>query len=203
MSNDNSFESILTREFRWPRKGDRPFSQSAQWQENAYIDQHGHGRLVMMMTGYKRAADLMVDRAAKDRADRDALVFPIVFNYRHFIELSLKYLIATYGPSVGVEANWTKHELEFLWTEFVRVLDGYGHEDLEETDPVVAQTIAEFAKVDPGSFSYRYPVDRKGNPIPLSHEQLDLAALADVMQALDGYFSGCDGYLDNLRQAGP
>lgn len=85
----------------------------------------------------------------------------------------------------------------------MEVLEGYGHEDAEETDPVVAEIVAEFAKVDPGSFSYRYPVDTKGNPIPIAHDELDLPVLADVMEALEGYFTGCDGYLDHLQGAGP
>jgi hypothetical protein len=200
---DTKFDSILEREFRWPRMGDRPFTQSPQWQDNAYIDQDGRSRLIMMMTGYKKAADLMVKQAAQNRVDRDALVFPIVFNYRQFIELSLKYLIAMYGHTAGVTANWKSHDLSILWKTFMKVLDGFGHHDPDKTDPIVAEIIAEFAKVDPGSFSYRYPVDTKGVPIPLAHEQLDLATLADVMEALDGYFTGCDGYLDHLQSAGP
>ncbi|MBO9501648.1 hypothetical protein [Brevundimonas sp. A19_0] len=67
----------------------------------------------------------------------------------------------------------------------------------------MAAIVAEFAKVDPGSFSYRYPVDTKGKLIELAHDRLDLGALADVMNAVDGYFSGCDGYLDHLQSAGP
>lgn len=203
MTTEPSFEALLNREFRWPQVGDRPFTQSLRWQDNAYIDPHGHGRFVMMMTGYKMAADLMVERAAASRSDRDALVYPIIFNYRQFVELSLKYFIATYGHTVGIEAIWTSHDLGSLWKAFMEVLEGYGHGDPEGADSVVAGIVAEFAKVDPGSFSYRYPVDRKGNPIPIAHHELDLAVLADVMKALDGYFTGCDGYLDHLQSAGP
>lgn len=202
MSSD-TFESILNREFRWPRKGDQPFTQSAHWQDNAHINQDGYSRLVMMMAGYKKAADLMVERATQARGDRDALVFPIIFNYRQFIELSLKYLIAIYGHTVGVPANWKSHDLSALWKTFMEVLDGYGHAPSDQTNSVVAETVAEFAKVDPSSFSYRYPVDTKGNPIPIEHEQLDLVALADFVEALEGYFTGCDGYLDHLQGAGP
>ncbi|MGJ5175522.1 hypothetical protein ACQR16_03535 [Bradyrhizobium oligotrophicum] len=203
MTEENAFESILNREFRWPKAGDRPFTQSQNWQDNAYIDPHGHGRLVMMMAGYKRAADLMVERAIADDVDQSSLVYPIIFNYRQFIELSLKYLISTYGHTVGVDAIWNTHDLGDLWKALMAVLTGYGHRDVDGTDPTVAQIVAEFAKVDPKSFSYRYPVDIKGRPIPIAHSELDLAALADVMNALDGYFSGTDGYLDSLQGAGP
>ena len=47
-----------------------------------------------MGTCYKQGADLMVEKAGGRRRDRDALVYPIIFNYRLFIELSLKYLIS-------------------------------------------------------------------------------------------------------------
>lgn len=59
----------------------------------------------MMTTGYKMAADLMVAHVARSRHDGDALIFPIVFNYRQFVELLLKYLIATYGHTIGIDAQ--------------------------------------------------------------------------------------------------
>lgn len=200
MSNGRKFDDLI--ELRWPRLGDSPFTRSALPKHNAYVAPRTHVRLVMMMTGYKLAADLMVQRAKADSFDRDALVYPVLFNYRQFIELSLKYIIATYGHTVGIEANWKSHDLDKLWISLGAVLKEYGVEDPTGADPAVADVIAQFAKVDPASFSYRYPVDRAGNPIPIAHDQLDLSNLADVMQALDGYFSGCDGYLDELQSAG-
>ena len=68
-----------------------------------------------MTDGYKTAADLMVAAAGQDRLTRDTLVFPIIFNYRHFLEISLKYLLATYGPNVDIESNWRSHDLATLW----------------------------------------------------------------------------------------
>jgi hypothetical protein len=181
----SDFESLLRTDFRWPTEGDAPFTQSENWEQNAYIDRFGHGRIVMMMMGYKLAGDLMVAQVARDR---HVLVFPVVFNYRQFIELSLKFLIATYGHTVGIAAEWNTHDLKSLWQTFSKVLDGYGHDDAEGTDAIVEEIILEFAKVDPGSFSYRYPVDTKGNPVPLAHQEIDLHRLADVMQGSMGIF---------------
>lgn len=89
ISEKPDFESLLHTDFRWPTEGDAPFTQSENWEQNAYIDRFGHGRIVMMMNGYKMAGDLMVAQVARDRHDGDVLVFPVVFNYRQFIELSL------------------------------------------------------------------------------------------------------------------
>ncbi len=167
--------------------------------DNANIADDTSTRLVLMMEGYKKAADLMVKKSVETRSERDFLVFPVIFNYRQFIELSLKYLISHYGSIVDIEPNWKTHDLAILWPEFLRMLDRYGTSDPNEVDPIVGQIIAEFSKIDPKSYSYRYPVDIKGEPIPIKKSDLSLEKLADVMNGVAGYFTGCDGYLSSLR----
>lgn len=198
-----SFEDILNTEFRWPAQDDKPFIVADDPYDNANIARDEFTRLVLMKDGYKTASDLMVEAAATDRRSRDTLIFPIIFNYRQFLELSLKYQLATFGPAVGIEPNWTSHDLARLWAEFLAMLEQYGTEDPDEVDPVVEGIILEFAKIDPGSYSYRYPVDRQGNPVPVSYSDLHLPTLADVMQGVGGYFAGCDGYLSSLLDASP
>jgi HEPN domain-containing protein len=194
MSKDD-FDSLLASEIRWPRPEDRPFTKASSYFDNAHIEHDPLGRLIHMIDGYKAGADLMVERALEDFASRNKLVFPVVFSYRQFIELSLKYLISTYGPAVGIGKNWKTHDLGVLWKALMRVLKESGHEDSDGSEASAARIVAEFAKVDPQSFSYRYPVDKKGRLIPLEESQLDLRVLADVMDGLASYFDGCDGHL--------
>ena len=118
--------------------------------------------------------------------------------YRRFLELSLKFHLATYGRCVRTEPNWCSHDLAKLWAEFLAMLEEYGTVDPDEVDPVVGEIIFEFTKIDPDSYAYRYPVDRKGNPLPIAYNELHLPTLADVMNGIDGYFNGCDGYLNNM-----
>ncbi len=201
MTKRKTFEAILNTEIRWPKTGDAPFVPADDPYDNANIAEDGFNRLVLMTRGYKLAADTMVERSAADRTDRDMLVFPIIFNYRQFLELSLKYHLATYGPTVGVDANWNTHDLATLWTNFLELLERYGTKDPDEADPIVGEIVLEFAKIDPRSYSYRYPVDIHGNPVPVAYSELHLGTLADVMNAVDGYFTGCDGYLSELKNA--
>jgi len=107
-----NFKDILDSSFRWPQKNDLPFSEAKNPGNNAKIADRDFTRLVLMIGGYKKAADLMVERTVNDWRERDFLVYPIIFNYRHFLELSLKYQLATYGPRVGVEPNWESHDLK-------------------------------------------------------------------------------------------
>jgi len=201
MGKHNVFDELLNSEFRWPKMEDQPFVASDEFMANAVVADDESTRLVLMMEGYKKAGDLMVKQATDCRADRDFLVFPIIFNYRQFLELSLKYLISNYGPTVDIKPNWRSHDLAELWKEFLELLDGYGTSDPDEVDPVVGKIIAEFSKIDPGSYSYRYPVDRNGNPIPIEYTDLHLPTLADVLNGVAGYFTGCDGYLSELKDA--
>jgi len=202
MSDELSLEDLLGIELRWPREGDRLFTRAEAWDANANISQDKFSRLVYMKRGYKKAADLLV-KQAQTGEHRDLLVYPIVFNYRQYLELQLKYMIYSYGYTVGIEPVWDSHDLKDLWKKFMAVLDGYGVTDGRETDEIVGKNIAEFAQVDPGSFTYRYPVSRGGEFISIAQDKVDLAALADVMEAIEGYFSGNDGMLDEWQHNTP
>lgn len=196
-------EDALSVDFRWPQPGDRPFQRNDDWKANARLEKGGLTRLVLMAEGYKIGADAMVEEALEDNYKSATLVFPILFNYRHFIELSIKYTIATYGPAVGVEPVWNGHELLSLWNTLLKVFDAYGTDDPDQADKIVAGVVEDFARLDPKSISNRYPVDTKGNVIELTLEEVDLEALRDVMKGVEGFFTGADGYLDSLRSAGP
>jgi hypothetical protein len=183
-----SFEDLLKTNFRWPQQGDQPFRASEDWSKNANLEMNVHTRLVLMTDGYKMGADLMVGQAAVSNYERNCLVYAVIFNYRHFLELSLKYLVAWYGPTVDVEPNWSSHSLSTLWTEFTKVLDRYGVDDPLATNPIVENVVAEFAKIDPNSYAYRYPVDVKGNPIPVAVAELNLDTLKGMMDGVAGFF---------------
>lgn len=203
MAKRSTFEELLNREFRWPQLGDDPFALPEGSNDYARIDEHGFGRFVLMMDGYKIAAERLVDWARESNRQRDILIYPILFLYRHCLELHLKYIINTYGPHVGIEPDWKTHNLTALWKKFTNVLDEFGTEDPDDADPIVGGVVAQFAKIDPGSFSYRYPCDVSGNLIPVDQNALHLETLRDVMDGVFGYFSGCDGYLDNMVSAAP
>ena len=198
MATRRKYEDLLYSEFRWPTQDDKPFVVSDDPFDNANIADDEFTRLYLMTEGYKSAADLMVEHAGGDDFTRNTLVFPIIFNYRQFLELSLKCQLAVFGPAVGIKPNWTTHALDKLWSDFVGMLEKYGVASPDDTDSIVSEIVLEFAKIDPGSYSYRYPVDRRANPVLVAYSDLHLPTLADVMQAVESYFSGCDGYLSEL-----
>lgn len=201
MAKRRTFEELVGTGFRWPQPGDDPFELPEDGEHHATIAEDDFSRFVLMMEGYRRSADALVEQAVVDFREADFLIYPIVFLYRHALELNLKYIINVYGRHVGVEPIWTSHDFEQLWPEFLRVLDGFGTDDPDQADQIVGGVIAEFGNVDPKSFSYRYPRDNRGIPVPLANDRMDLRRLRDVMDGVFGYFSGTDGYLSDLVNA--
>ena len=70
--------------------------------------------LSLAASGYKDAADLLVD-SLHEKGRNDALVFPIVFCYRHYVGLRLKALAESARWFTGEEFKHT-HNLVTLWT---------------------------------------------------------------------------------------
>ncbi len=56
-----------------------------------------------MMTGYKKAAELLVEESLRSGFDRDTLVYPIIFMYRQFIELDFHIPISKNAFEMSTE----------------------------------------------------------------------------------------------------
>lgn len=199
----STFTDLLEKDFRWPKIGDKLFSHD-QLAYGAFLAHHPDERLYHLTEGYKLAADLLVDQAEAEAWRRRKLVYPIVFCYRHFLELTLKAMLEQYGSMGNVTANWSHHRLEDLWRDFRTLLRNLGSDHPEEhgTD-AVEQCLAEFAKIDPFSETFRYPSSRKGQPFDIDCEMIDLLQLRDTVQAIENYFMGSDGFLGSLKDAQP
>jgi hypothetical protein len=197
----DSYESLLNREFHWPTLGDKLFSKPKEPVEGGRLAPHPFERLVHMISGYREAADILVEGAREQYSLRGSLVYPIIFLYRHFLELELKYVLTTYGLYLGQPADWENHDLEKLWIKVRGVIDHFAlNEDKEGTDAIEA-CIVEMAKIDRGSFTFRYPVSKKGEPLSLALESLDLVNLRMTMEKIHNFFLGVDGQLDHATSA--
>lgn len=199
----SNFTDLLEIDFSWPKMGDRLFSE-ARPAKGAFLAAHSEDRLYRLTEGYKLAADLLVEQTEIDPSRRPTLVYPIIFCYRHFLELTLKDMLEEYGVMGNVQRNWSDHNLENLWGAYRKLLRNLGSDHPEEkgTD-AVEHCIAEFAKIDPFSATFRYPFDRKGQPFDFSHESINLLQLCDTVQAIENYFVGSAGFLSDIKDAQP
>jgi hypothetical protein len=114
-----------------PRKGDQLFrGDLPDWHNNACIDVYGHLGHLPYTEGYRRGADILVQHVVNQRRDQDFLVFPIIFLYRHHLELALKRIIRRsprllYRDLTQEEkSHLDKHRLDLLWQDLKPMFSG-------------------------------------------------------------------------------
>lgn len=160
---------------------------------NAVLD-HWTGVGDFHAAGYRKAAEILIQRFLADpegtAGDRDSVVLPILFLFRHYLELRFKDIIV-YGLVLSCQqAAWRHgHDLGGLWTE-VRQLCGsiYGASLPAEFD-TIAECVNDLHQLDPNSESFRYGRDHNGRPI-FAHLVIGLktlgATVASIGDCLDG-----------------
>jgi hypothetical protein len=148
--------------------------------------------------GYRRAAKLVAEYVCTQCRDQDLLVYPIVHNYRHHVELTLKHLIAlgsylcdrVVAPQVRVLLR-KSHGLEQLWGELKPILYAAGKVASWKPEDVdidgVESYIHQLSAADRGSYSFRYPTDTKGEPSLPGMAYLNIYVFANHMEQLAEY----------------
>lgn len=151
--------------------------------------------------GYLKAAQILSEGYEKHHViDKDSLIFPIIFLYRQYIELSLKSIIRNLDEKLkntGKSKILERHKLLDLWDEMIRLYTLYlsqNHLQYIFISPPLnkeREVIKEFHKVDEDSFSFRYSTGKDGNEllkdityISLNHFQNQISILIDAIDKI-------------------
>jgi hypothetical protein len=109
--------------------------------------------------GYLAAANLIYASINESAVLQNTLIYPMIFNYRQFLELRLKELSFIGNKYLGLDRDFKEvHFLKELWNE-------YKNNILSELEPNldpallenVERLIDEFETEDPNSMNYRFP----------------------------------------------
>lgn len=186
--------------------------ETEPWQTNAQLEVHGDW--YPYVAGYKDAADKAVDAAINDFSD--SLVYPIMFLYRHYLEIMIKqmlwefrslqfYLNKYYGNTeYGSEFSKgkdpiMKHDLMSIWKELRDLMkESWSNEEDLSFLADVEHRIKEFHDIDQGSFSFRYPVDKENNPIFQFDQEIQKVNIVQVKRVVDAITTRFGGALDKL-----
>jgi hypothetical protein len=148
------------------------------------------------MASFQEAGNALVGHIL-DGGIQDLLVFPMLFAYRHWLELRLKSLIAL-GRRWREEPPKAQrgHRLQTLWPKARADIEAAFPGDSADLDALSA-VINELAQVDPESQTFRYARNRKGSlNLADGPRNLNVAHIAAVMQKialiLDGAADGMD-----------
>jgi hypothetical protein len=169
---------------------DALFSTQEDWWNTACLNWTSSG-WTLYASGYKEAADALVERLESKASGQDTLVYPILFLYRQYIELQLKLTIRTCRHLLEDGDDFpTGHRIDRLWGELDKLLrQAFPDESTTELDQT-GRLISEFAKVDPLSTAFRYPVDKDGDASLPGIKYINLRnvreVLAKMAMLLDG-----------------
>jgi hypothetical protein len=198
-----NFSDILTTEYRWPKKGDRLLVSSDDWQTAASFARHQISREAFIWDGYMTAGAALIDEAQRRPHDRNMLLYPILFNYRHGLEAAMKWTIERYGRLAHVELDVLDHDLWSLWEKCKAILSPVATSDDDETLKVVEQVVKDFHGLDKRALALRYSKKKNGRVILLPDKPIDLENVQRVMEAVDNFFKGADGLLADVETASP
>jgi hypothetical protein len=111
--------------------------------------------------GFLRAAEILVENI-RTTYELNTVVFPVLFLYRQYIELSLKEAIA-YGRYLNESQQGTPktHDLKSLWYEAKGCISKHITDVDKGKLQEVEKVVLELHQLDPTSEASRYPVVKK------------------------------------------
>lgn len=196
----DSFTDIPYMEYRWPQKDDCLLRRSKSWRHGVQFCQHPMARHSHQWDGFMKAADGLIEMSKQEgfEQEKNFVIYPILHNYRHGLEIALKWFLVAYG-GYSYEDIPKTHNLMSLWRKCRAIIDEHGDCDKESTE-IVEQIVKEFDDCDDTGEAFRYGWNKKGNSISLPEYKIDMDNLRCVMQGVRNYLDGLDGWLDFLQE---
>lgn len=164
--------------------------------------------------GYTSAANRLASTLLEASRFSDYDAYPVVFLYRHALELSLKHVIyrcAQLGALRHIEKIgnelYNNHHLPKLMNAAAASLELLFPNDalLSSLIPRCRLTCDELTAIDPDSFAFRYPMDRKGRHSTAKHLVLNLSSfcqhMSPLLEELDTVHFGLSGEIDIAEDA--
>ena len=204
-----------------PRKDDVLFC-SAEAGTNACIS-YWHNVNYPYKKGFRVAARRLAMQVCETHSDQDSLVYPILYLYRHHLELVLKDVFRTIARlldhpiSDDEETTLGRHDLVPLWELIAPLLETVcrhgGENDVPPEDiEGVRSYLAQLKEHDPDGQRFRYATIKvrppKKSNLPVKHERsikeelrlVNIRVFAGHMEQLADYLDGLESWAADLLQ---
>lgn len=196
----------------WPKKGHRLLKSpvaSTPKEVSAHLDwlQTFNKSDLLMPDAYKQGGDYLIEalRLGGDGTHPDKFIFPVLYLYRHAIELRLKEIICLglrlklEQPSQKLDDILGDHPLYPLWNRARKILETYWPDGDRNELSAMESMISELHQTDSDGQHFRYAHAQDGTDLQLKlPEQLDLLHLRTVF---NGLWNLLDGALSGLMDA--
>lgn len=174
-----------------PTGQDKLFKEEKDLRTGARIGNKTN-KFYLYSEGYKEAARILYKFCQENPFYNQSIIYPLVFNYRQFIELRVKELIIMgYKYLDDSEGDFPdEHNLLKLWNIYRnKILPNIDRNIESEMLNNVERIICEFSAEDPKSMSFRYPVTRRPDRKPsLNRVSIDLENFRNVIEKVIYFF---------------
>jgi hypothetical protein len=177
-------QSLLSQVFAAPIG--TPGNALLNWKANSAAE------IVAYASSYRSAAmGLIATYEGSQFMNIDERALPILFLYRHSLELYLKALvyraavvsIAEEELVLAVPRLWREHSLVRLLQMSSPLLHSrHFHSWDEELEEKIGRVVRSLDEVDPGSYAFRYPVTSSGRPSLPAHFFTNIFAFSEVLE---------------------
>lgn len=198
-----------------PQKDDRLFGSDEDWQTNACISPWDAD--YAYSSGYRRAAFSLAEKVCETLRDQDRLVYPIVYLYRHHIELVLKSLIVLASalldrPLTNQELGILgRHKLDELWKNLRPLLEPVCKLVQDESFPLsdiegIESYISQLHEHDPDGQRFRYATFKEGKKkvkvekrsLKEDLRHINIRMFANNMEKLADYLENVESWFSHL-----
>ena len=150
----------------YPQSEDKLFIEETDSMRGAWISNPA-SRFFRYSEGYKEAGKILYDACIENSFYCNILIYPLIFNYRQYLELRLKELLIMGNKYVETGEDFPdEHGLTKLWLIYrTKLLPQIESSIEDQILDNVERLINEFNTKDPKSMSFRYPVTRGPNRV--------------------------------------
>lgn len=172
-----------------PNKTDKLFKEEVDQNYGAWMKNPAN-KFFLYSEGYKEAGERLYDFCINNMFYASTLIYPLLFNYRQYIELRIKELTMMGNTYLEIDFDFAEeHSLHKLWNNYrnnvLIKIEKVDNEILNNVERI----ILEFNAQDPQSMSFRYPVskppERKES---IDRETIDLKNFKLVIDKLVDFF---------------
>lgn len=173
-----------------PQSTDKLFIKETDPRKGAWISTPAN-KFLLYSEGYKEAGKRIYEYCIENSFYSNLLVYPMIYNFRQFLELRLKELILMGNEYVETGEDFPdEHSLMILWNKYRNELLPNIESSIDSKIlDNVEKLISEFNSIDPKSMSFRYPLTKAPNRVEsLKMSTIDIVNFKKTMDKLIRFF---------------
>ncbi|MFW7524987.1 hypothetical protein ACODM8_12700 [Vibrio ostreicida] len=159
------------------------------WYLNACVGNNGRPTQRTYATGFLIAAQSLLDERLLEETSPDYMVYPICFNIRHGIELSIKQLISELIELHKMRGEHHSfdyagsHDLGIIWEKYTSLVLGFD-DRLDGMTIDLSKLVNPWAKIDPTGQTFRYAFSNQSIKHLTEYSTIDLGRVGIQLSSL-------------------